>query len=421
MTRGVEHLGRPALPLGVAQVHPQQVAGEQRRLLAALARLDLEDDVLAVVGVAGHQQAARSGSSSSPLRASSCSASAAKTGPRPPARGPRRARRPAVARYSVVGVRRWGPARRSDGRGRGPGSASACTPGSARARSSSACSDASSPSRSNTVVPPLIQVDQRTAGPSSRACGGGLNPAGESSGPGVPGTPGGVTRAYLLSLLLSLALVPTGFLPKRRSKRATRPPVSRSLLARVERVAGRADVGVDLAVRGRAPGGEGVPTATGHRSGTVGRVNFFFRLHGYSCLVRSPGRRVTRHGTGRPFSGVNPNLRVFAASSVPDATTLRDRCRFPLASPGASRPASGVTTIVKCLNRAWIALISSLLGVTWFLDWTRTWPRLQLALGGVAADRPGAWRSMTSSRRRGSLDGAVRGPGAAYPPGGHPP
>ena len=52
----VEHLGRPALPLGVAQVHPQQVAGEQRRLVAALARLDLEDDVLAVVGVLGQQQ-----------------------------------------------------------------------------------------------------------------------------------------------------------------------------------------------------------------------------------------------------------------------------------------------------------------------------------------------------------------------------
>ncbi len=55
----VEHLGRPALPLGVAQVHPQQVAGEQRRLLAALAGLDLEDDVLAVVGVLRQQQLAQ--------------------------------------------------------------------------------------------------------------------------------------------------------------------------------------------------------------------------------------------------------------------------------------------------------------------------------------------------------------------------
>ena len=53
---GVEHLGAPAAALGVAQVHAQQVAGEQGRLLAALPRLDLEDDVPVVVGVAGDQQ-----------------------------------------------------------------------------------------------------------------------------------------------------------------------------------------------------------------------------------------------------------------------------------------------------------------------------------------------------------------------------
>jgi hypothetical protein len=56
---GVEDLGLPALPLGVAQVHPEQVAGEQRRLLAALTGLDLQDHVLAVVGVARHQQLAQ--------------------------------------------------------------------------------------------------------------------------------------------------------------------------------------------------------------------------------------------------------------------------------------------------------------------------------------------------------------------------
>ena len=53
---GVDDLGLPADALGVAQVHPQQVAGEQRGLLAALARLDLQDDVLVVVGVARDQQ-----------------------------------------------------------------------------------------------------------------------------------------------------------------------------------------------------------------------------------------------------------------------------------------------------------------------------------------------------------------------------
>ena len=51
-----EHLGLPAPALGVPQVHPQQVAGEQRRLLAALARLDLDDHVLGVVGIARGEQ-----------------------------------------------------------------------------------------------------------------------------------------------------------------------------------------------------------------------------------------------------------------------------------------------------------------------------------------------------------------------------
>jgi len=44
------------VPLGVTLVHPQQVAGEQRGLLAALARLDLEDGVLVVVRILGQQQ-----------------------------------------------------------------------------------------------------------------------------------------------------------------------------------------------------------------------------------------------------------------------------------------------------------------------------------------------------------------------------
>ena len=74
----VEDLGLPAAALGVAQVHPQQVAGEQRRLLAALAGLDLEDHVLVVVGVARDQQHAAAAPPSSPRRASRRSASAAK-------------------------------------------------------------------------------------------------------------------------------------------------------------------------------------------------------------------------------------------------------------------------------------------------------------------------------------------------------
>ena len=53
---GVEQLGLPAPTLGVAEVHPQQVPGEQRRLVAPLTRLDLEDDVAVVVRVARDQQ-----------------------------------------------------------------------------------------------------------------------------------------------------------------------------------------------------------------------------------------------------------------------------------------------------------------------------------------------------------------------------
>ena len=53
---GVDDLGLPADALGVAQVHAQQVAGEQGGLVAARAGLDLEDDVLVVAGVARDEQ-----------------------------------------------------------------------------------------------------------------------------------------------------------------------------------------------------------------------------------------------------------------------------------------------------------------------------------------------------------------------------
>ena len=69
---GVDDLGAPAAPLGVAQVHPQQVAGEQGRLLAALAGLDLEDDVAVVVGVARDEHPAQR----APRRRRACASSA---------------------------------------------------------------------------------------------------------------------------------------------------------------------------------------------------------------------------------------------------------------------------------------------------------------------------------------------------------
>ena len=52
-----EHLGREAPPLGVAGEHLVEVAGEQRRLVAAGTRPDLDDHVLLVVGIAlDHRQ-----------------------------------------------------------------------------------------------------------------------------------------------------------------------------------------------------------------------------------------------------------------------------------------------------------------------------------------------------------------------------
>ena len=77
---GVEDLGRPAATLGVAGVHPEQVAGEQRRLLAALARLDLEEGVLGV----GSGRGAPAGGAAAPRPPSAAlderSASSAKAG-----------------------------------------------------------------------------------------------------------------------------------------------------------------------------------------------------------------------------------------------------------------------------------------------------------------------------------------------------
>ena len=60
-----EHLDLPAAPLGVAQVHAQELGGEQRRLVAAGARPDLDDDVAVVVGVLGESRILSSSSSSS--------------------------------------------------------------------------------------------------------------------------------------------------------------------------------------------------------------------------------------------------------------------------------------------------------------------------------------------------------------------
>src|SRR6266550_1449693 len=54
-----EDLGLPAMPLGVARVHPVEVRSEERRLFPAFARADLDDDVLFVKRVARHELGAQ--------------------------------------------------------------------------------------------------------------------------------------------------------------------------------------------------------------------------------------------------------------------------------------------------------------------------------------------------------------------------
>ena len=102
---GVEHLGLPAAPLGVPGVHAQQVAGEQRRLLAALAGLHLEDRVLVV----GRGRAAPAAGAAAPRRSARRAPRARRPrrrrpGPRRPARG-----RPEVARRSRLPAPRQVP------------------------------------------------------------------------------------------------------------------------------------------------------------------------------------------------------------------------------------------------------------------------------------------------------------------------
>ena len=52
----LEDLGVPAAPLRIPHVHAGKVAGEERRLLASLTCLDLDDDVLVVHRVAREEQ-----------------------------------------------------------------------------------------------------------------------------------------------------------------------------------------------------------------------------------------------------------------------------------------------------------------------------------------------------------------------------
>ncbi len=52
-----QDLDPPALPFGIARIHTEQVAGKDRRLVAAGAGTNFQEDVAAVLGVPGQQHA----------------------------------------------------------------------------------------------------------------------------------------------------------------------------------------------------------------------------------------------------------------------------------------------------------------------------------------------------------------------------
>src|SRR5207244_4043113 len=72
-----EHLDAPAVPLGVARVHAEELGSEQARLVAARAGTDLEHRVALVVGVLGEEELLEGRVEGGPARA-----------PSHPARGP---------------------------------------------------------------------------------------------------------------------------------------------------------------------------------------------------------------------------------------------------------------------------------------------------------------------------------------------
>ena len=160
--------------LGVAGVHAEQVAGEQRGLLAALPRLHLEDRVLVVGGVAR----ARAAGAAAPRRRGGARPAPRprrrRSGPRRRARGRRRGRRRArchsrqAPMIRLSSAYRWLSCLASR--------ASACVSGAPSRRSSSACS-ASEPLDGLEHRPPLGDRDgcgQTTSADPARVRGSAL-------------------------------------------------------------------------------------------------------------------------------------------------------------------------------------------------------------------------------------------------------
>ena len=159
---GVEHLGAPATALGVPQVHPQQVAGEQGRLLAALPRLDLEDDVAVVVGVARDRAAGAAGPRPRPGSPRARGAPRRRTGPR--AASSRAAPRSSRARTQAWWAATVGPSaayRLFSSRLR---SGSDATAGSRHPRARARRARRRGPARSRARCSPMVGVRRGPAG-----------------------------------------------------------------------------------------------------------------------------------------------------------------------------------------------------------------------------------------------------------------
>ena len=209
----VENRDGPAVPLGVSDVHPGQVGGEKRRLLATLTGLDLEHDVVGVVRVARCEQIGQLGVELFDAWPPARAPRRRKTRRRRPVREPPRGRRgqPRACGRSQRSATTWAN-RRPTLRA---AEASACRLGSDSWRSRSACS-ASNASITGAVSDMPSSFPQRicrfvakrkpTPGLRSRAESG----VGKTASCRQPSRSPAPLR-----------------LPYRFSKRATRPPLSR--------------------------------------------------------------------------------------------------------------------------------------------------------------------------------------------------
>ena len=199
-------LDAPAVALAVARVHAVEVGGEERGLVAAGAGADLDDRVAVVERIARQEQRR---DPRSRARRSSARGAPVRRAPRRPSRGRqrKRARAPARARprISATGPPSRPPASAGGVLGRAPRIArgSRSPPGLASARSTSSARASAAANRS-----------RRARGASAR----------------------GRLRSLLRELLAEALDATSG--------------IEQTLLAGVERVALRADVGVDLGDRG---------------------------------------------------------------------------------------------------------------------------------------------------------------------------